>query len=91
LDYGALHHMSPDSSSFTYLSPSPSIHIMAADGTFVPLIGVGSIVTPHLSLPNVYLILKLKLNIAFVGQLYDSGDYLVTFSSLFCCVQDVQS
>ena len=53
----------------------------------MPLIGVGSVITPHLFLPNVYLILKLKLNLVFVGQLCDSSDYLVVFSSSFCCVQ----
>jgi len=92
LDYDASHHMSPNSSSFTYVSPSPSIPIMTVDGTLVPLAGIGSIDTQHLSLPNVYLILKLKLNIAFVGQLCDSSDYLVTFSFFFfCCVQNLQS
>jgi hypothetical protein len=40
---------------------------MIADGTPIPLVGVGSIVTPHLSLPNVYLIPNLKLNLASVG------------------------
>jgi len=64
---------------------------MNADGTPMPLAGVGFVVTPHLSLPNVYLIPKLKLNLAFVGQICDSSDYLVIFSSSFCCVQDLQS
>jgi len=91
LDSGASHHMSPDSSSFTFVSPLSSIPIMTADGTLMPLAGVGSVVTPHLSLPNVYLIPKLKLNLAFVGQICDSGDYLVMFSGFFCCVQDLQS
>jgi hypothetical protein len=35
--------------------PSPVIPVMTVDGTFMPLAGVGSIITPHLSLPNVYL------------------------------------
>jgi hypothetical protein len=64
---------------------------MTADGTPMPLAGVGSVVTPHLSLPNVYLIPKLKLNFASVGQICDSGDYLVMFSGSFCCVQNLQS
>jgi len=91
LDSGASHHMSPDSSSFTSVSPLSSIPVMTADGTPMPLAGVGSVVTPHLSLPNVYLIPKLKLNLASVGQICDSGDYLVMFSGSFCCVQDLQS
>jgi len=91
LDSGVSHHMSPDSSSFTSVSPFSSIPVMTADGTPMALTGVGSVVTPHLSLPNVYLISKLKLNLASVGQICDSGDYLVMFSGSFCCVQDLQS
>ena len=57
LDSCASHHMSPYSLYFTFVSPSSSIPVMKADGTLMPLAGVGSVVTPHLSLPNVYLIL----------------------------------
>ena len=88
LDSGASHHMSPDSSSFTSVSPSSSILVATADGTLMPLAGVGSVVTPHLSLPNVYHIPKLTLNLASVGQLCDSGN-LVTFSASSCFVQDL--
>ena len=91
LDSSASHHMSPDSSSFTFVSPLSSIPVMTADGTPMPLAGVDSVFTPHLSLPNVYLILKLKLNIASVYQICDSSYYLVMFSCSFCCVQDLQS
>jgi len=67
LDSGVSHHMSLDSSSFTFMSPSSFIPVMTADGTLMPLAGIGSIVTPHLSLPNIYLILNLKLNLASIG------------------------
>ena len=89
LDSGASHHISQDSSSFTSLSPLSSIPVMTVDGTHMPLVDVGSVVTPHLSFPNVYLISKLKLNIVSVGQICDSSDYLVMFSGSFCCVQDL--
>jgi hypothetical protein len=56
---------------------------MTADDTLMPLAGVGSVVTSHLSLPNVYLIPKLKLNLASIGQICDSGDYLVMFFWFF--------
>jgi len=91
LDFGASHHISSDSSSFTYVSLSFFIHIMTVDDTLMPLAGVDSVITPHLSLLNVYLILKLRLNLASVGQFCNSNDYLVMFSSLFCYVQDLQS
>ena len=67
LDSGASHHMSQDSLSFTSMSPSPSIPVMIVNGTSMPLVGVGFVVTPHLSLFNVYLIPKLRLNLTSVG------------------------
>jgi len=91
LDSGDSHHMSLDSSSFTFVSPSSSIPVMTDDGTFMPLAGVGFVITPHLSLPNVYLISNLKLNLISVGQICDFGDYLVMFFCSFCCVQDLRS
>jgi len=56
---------------------------MTVDGTPMPLVGVGFVVTHYLSLLNIYLISKLRLNLASVGQLCDSGDYLVIFSFFF--------
>ena len=90
LDSGASHHMSLDSSSFASVSPSSFIPVMTTDGTPMPLACVGSVVTPHLFLLNVYHIPKLTLNLASVGQLCDSSN-LVTFSSFSCYVQDLQS
>jgi hypothetical protein len=49
------------------VSPLPSIPVMTADGTLIPLAGVDFVVTPHLSFPNVYLIMILELNFSFVG------------------------
>jgi len=83
--------MSPDSSSFTFVSPSSSILVMTTNDTHMPLAGVSSVVKSHLSLSNVYLIPNLKLNLASYGQICDFGDYLVMFSGSFCCVQDLQS
>ncbi|XP_011032287.1 PREDICTED: uncharacterized protein LOC105131151 [Populus euphratica] len=39
LDSGASHHMSPDSSSFTFVSPLSSIPVMTVDGTHMTLAG----------------------------------------------------
>jgi hypothetical protein len=47
---------------------------MTADDTLMPLADVGFVVTPYFSLPNVYFIPKLKLNLAFVIQLCDYGE-----------------
>lgn len=42
-------------------SPSP-IGVMTADGTYMSLPGVDSICIPHLSLSDVYYVLKLTMN-----------------------------
>jgi hypothetical protein len=75
--------MSPDSSSFAFVFLLSSIPIITANDTHMPLADVGSVVTPQLSLSNVYLILNPTLNLAFVDQLCDSGNYLVIFFSFF--------
>lgn len=62
---------------------------MAADGTSMSLVGVGSIVTSCLSFIDVY-ILILTLNLVFVSQLCKSG-YLVSFSLSNCYLQDPRS
>ncbi|KAH6834928.1 hypothetical protein C2S53_007300 [Perilla frutescens var. hirtella] len=90
LDSGASHHMSPTADSFTSLIPSDSVSVVTADGTPMPLAGVGSIVSSYVSLPRVYHIPKLVLNLISVGQLCDSG-CIVTFSSTDCRVQDLYS
>jgi hypothetical protein len=79
----ASHHISPDSLSFASMTPSSFIPTMTADDTLMPLANVGSVVTPHLSLLNVFLIPKLTLNLASVGQLCDFDNYLVIFSFFF--------
>jgi hypothetical protein len=72
------------------MSPSPSIPVMIVDGTRIPLAGVDSIITHHLSFSNVYLILKLILNLVYVDQLCNFSDYLVIFS-LFVVVYKIYS
>jgi hypothetical protein len=64
---------------------------MTANDTYMPLASVSFIITPHLSLFNVYLILNLIMNLVSIGQICDSGDYLVIFSSSFYYVQDLHS
>lgn len=45
--------MSLDSSSFTFVCPFSTIHVMTTDDTVMSLACVSSDVTPHLSLPVV--------------------------------------
>ena len=67
LDFSALHHMSLDFLFFTSISPLLFIPIMTANDTSMPLACFGYVITSHLSLPNIYLILKFRLNLASVG------------------------
>jgi hypothetical protein len=90
LDSGASHHMSYDNNSFVSLKPASSMSVMTADGTPMPLAGIGSVRTPNMSFSDVYYIPSLTLSLASVSQLCDSG-YSVTFSSTSCCVQDPHS
>ena len=85
LNCSASHYMPPDSSSFAFVSSSPFIPVMTTDDTLMPLTSVGFVVTSHLSHLNVFLIPKLTLNLAYIGQLCDSNDYLVIFSFLYVC------
>ncbi|KAK2455371.1 hypothetical protein QL285_002829 [Trifolium repens] len=64
--------------------------VMTADGTPMPLAGIGSVSTSNLSLSDVYYIPNLTLSLASVSQLCDSG-YSVMFSSTHCHVQDPHS
>ena len=59
--------MSPNYSCFTSMSHSSSIPVMTANGTPMPLVGVGSVVTPNLSPSNVCHIQNLTLNLAYIG------------------------
>jgi hypothetical protein len=64
LDSDASHHMPPNFSILTYVRSSSSILVITADDTSMSLAGVDSVVISHLSLSNVYFILKLRLNLA---------------------------
>ena len=48
------------------MSISSSIPVMIVDGTPMSSVGVGSVVSPNLSLTNVDHILKLTLNLASI-------------------------
>ena len=90
LDFEASYHMSPYSLPFASLSSISSMFVMTTNDTLLPLASISSVITPYLSLPHVYHILNLTLNLVYVVQLCDSS-YLVSFPTTFCFVQDPQS
>jgi len=72
--------------SFVSLSPNSSMSIVTNDDS-VPLSDIGTIVTPSLSLYDVYYILGLAMNLASIGKISDFG-YNLCFSISKCFVQD---
>ncbi|XP_052625020.1 uncharacterized protein LOC111912222 [Lactuca sativa] len=84
LDFGATHHMTPHLSSFVSLSQVSSIYVKSASDTSMLVEGVGSVFVSHITLPDVYYIPKLTLNLASVSQ---SGNW-VFFSDSVCVIQD---
>ena len=76
--------MTPDESQFSKKAPlEQPITIYAADGTPMTISHKGTISYPCLSLSDTFHILKLSLNLLFVGQLYELGiDLLFTNHSV---------
>ncbi|KAK4373109.1 hypothetical protein RND71_008493 [Anisodus tanguticus] len=56
----------------------------------MPLTGIGTIHTSTISLPDVYCIPKLHINLASAGQICDSGCFIGLFPNS-CYVQDLKS
>ena len=77
--------MTSNSSLFASIISTPSTSVLAANDTQMSLAGVGTIVSSQLTLPDVYYIYQLTLNLISVSQLFDSG-FLVHLSSTGCAV-----
>ena len=83
--------MTSDSTIFdapTILSTSHVVH--AANNSTMHIKSINTIQTCNLSLPNTLLVLKLSLNLIFVGQLYELGVNLLILSHGYT-VQDPQT
>ncbi|KAG8371524.1 hypothetical protein BUALT_Bualt13G0096600 [Buddleja alternifolia] len=91
LDSGVGNHMSPDFSAFISISSDPqSTSVVTADGTPMSLTGIGTIHTSTISLPDVYCIPKLHINLASAGQICDFSCFVGLFENS-CYVQDLKS
>lgn len=68
-DLGAAYHMANDVSLFKSISSTSTfISVLAANGTPMSLAGIGSIISPRLSLSNVYCIPQLALNLIYISS-----------------------
>ncbi|GJS23648.1 retrovirus-related pol polyprotein from transposon TNT 1-94 [Tanacetum coccineum] len=79
LDSGATHHMSYLLSQFISLNLNSSKSIVAANGEFLLLEGIGSVDTPSIALSDVFYIPSLTMNLAseVVGTGHRQGDLYV--------------
>ncbi|XP_010265970.1 PREDICTED: uncharacterized protein LOC104603606 [Nelumbo nucifera] len=87
-DSACCNHMTSNSSLFTSKSlPSVAPIVHTDDSSTLTVKSIGTISTPHLSLPNTFLVPQLSLNLISVGQLCEL-DFDIHFSSRGCTVQD---
>uniref|UniRef100_A0A2N9HZH5 Retrovirus-related Pol polyprotein from transposon TNT 1-94-like beta-barrel domain-containing protein n=1 Tax=Fagus sylvatica TaxID=28930 RepID=A0A2N9HZH5_FAGSY len=88
LDSACCNHMTPHASHFSQKTPlAPSPIIYTADSSHMSVSHIGTISSPDLTIPNIYLVSKLFLNLLSNGQLCELGLDLY-FSNRGVDVQD---
>ena len=88
MDSAYCNHMTPHSSLFYELKPTPHpLNIRTANGSTISGHNIGSISTFNLSVPGVFNVLDLSYNLFSVEQLAESG-YRIIFNYSACIVQD---
>ena len=90
-DSACCNHMTPHSSLFSKLDPTPHLlNIHAADGSTMHGNSLGFISTSNLFVPGVFHVPDLSYNLCFVGQLAELG-YCLIFYYSGCIVQDART
>lgn len=91
LDSACCNHMTSNSSIFTTTTqPAYSPIVYTADNSIMHVQHVGSVQTSSLSVPDVFQVPQVSLNLLSVGQLCELG-IDVLFSSRGCFLQDSQT
>ena len=88
MDSACCNHMTPHSSLFSELKPTPhplNIHIV--NGSIMSGHNIGSVSTSNLSIPGVFNVPALSYNLFSVGQLAELG-YRIIFDYSWYIVQD---
>ena len=86
MDSVCCNHMTPHSSLFSQLEPTPHpLNIRIANGSTMFDHNIGSISTSTLSVLGVFNVLNLSYNLFSVGQLAELG-YRITFNYSVCIV-----
>ncbi|XP_059639379.1 uncharacterized protein LOC132281721 [Cornus florida] len=83
--------MTPDPTFLTSQTSTSHSHVIhTADGSTMPISHIGTISQSQFSMPHIYLVPNLSLNLLSVGQLTELG-LTITFSSNGCVLQDPQA
>ena len=90
MDSACCNHMTPHSSLFSELKPTPHpLSIRTANGSIMFGHNIESVSTSNLSVPRVFNVLDLSYNLFSVGQLAELG-YRIIFDYSGCIVQDLR-
>ncbi|CAN0877143.1 Retrovirus-related Pol polyprotein from transposon TNT 1-94 [Linum grandiflorum] len=90
LDSAAFNHMTSSRSSFEQIRPGPRMELQVANGTRIPVQGIGTVVNKGLQLPDTLYVPQLVPNLVSVGQLVDDGCRII-FDANGCVVQDTKT
>ena len=87
MDFAYCNHMTPHSSLFSELKPTPHpLNIRTVNGFTMSGHNIGSISTSNLLVPGVFNVLDLSYNLFSVEQLAELG-YCIIFDYSVCIVQ----
>ena len=87
LEYDASLHMTPDATSLTCCRPHPHTRVRIADDTPLHVSSIGHFTTNSFSVPSIFHVPRLSMNLMSVSQLTDF-DCQVIFDRTSCRVQD---
>ncbi|CAN1335709.1 hypothetical protein LINPERPRIM_LOCUS36860 [Linum perenne] len=87
IDFAAFNHMSRNFSLFNTYNPVTHRSVQVANGDRLAIAGIGTIKTPHITLPGTLHVPNLVSNLVSIGQLITSGCD-VFFGSSNCRIQD---
>jgi len=91
LDSGASFHVTSDQSQLASTTPiTEGASVQTADGTLCYITHKGSLCDPHFTVPNIFFVPELSMDLLSVGQITDHNCF-VGFDDSSCYVQDLRT
>jgi hypothetical protein len=91
LDSGASFHVTSDQSKLASTTPvTDGASVQTADGTVCHITHKGSLCDPHFTVPNIFFVHELSMDLLLVGQITDHNCF-VGFDDSSCFVQDLRT